>query len=55
MSAIGGTFYATAEAVTGINAGQLRIAGSVVRHAAGPLKGKIHSYLQETAPYWRFA
>lgn len=49
MSAIGGTFYATAEAVTGINAGQLRIVGSVVRHAAGPLKGKIHSYLQETA------
>ena len=49
MSAIGGTFYATAEAVTGINANQLRIVGSVVRHAAGPLKGKIHSYLQETA------
>lgn len=48
MSAIGGTFYATAEAVTGIDAGQLRIVGSLVRHASGPLKGKIHSYLQET-------
>lgn len=48
MSAIGGTFYATSEAITGIDAGQLRIVGSLVRHAAGPLKGKIHSYLQET-------
>lgn len=48
MSEFGGTFYATTEAMSGINAGQLRIVGSVVRHAAGPLRGKIHSYLQET-------
>lgn len=48
MSSFGGTFYATTEAITGISAGQLRIVGSVVRHASGPLKGKIHSYLQET-------
>ncbi len=48
MSDLGGLFYATAEAATGINAGKLRIVGSVVRHASGPLKGKIHSYLQET-------
>ena len=49
MSALGGSFYATAEAMTGINEGRLRIVGSVVRHTAGPLKGKIHSYLQETS------
>ena len=48
MSAVGGFFYATAEAMTGINAGKLRIVGSVVRYSSGPLKGKIHSYLQET-------
>lgn len=48
MSAVGGAFFASAEAMTGISAGQLRIVGSVVRWAAGPLKGKIHSYLQET-------
>lgn len=48
MNAFGGTFYAAAEAVPGISTGQLKIVGSVVRHAAGPMKGKIHSYLQET-------
>lgn len=48
MSDLGGLFVASLEAATGIKAGQLRIVGSVVRHAAGPLKGKIHSYLQET-------
>lgn len=48
MSTVGGYFCATSEAMTGIDAGKLRIAGSVVRHAGGPLKGKIHSYLQET-------
>lgn len=48
MTAFGGTFHATAEAMSGITAGQLRIVGSVVRYAAGPLKGRIHSYLQET-------
>ena len=48
MSAFGGSFYAAAEAVPGISTGQLQIVGSVVRHAAGPMRGKIHSYLQET-------
>lgn len=48
MSDVGGLFVASLEATTGIRAGKLRIVGSVVRHAAGPLKGKIHSYLQET-------
>ena len=48
MTAVGGFFYATTEALTGIKTGNLQIVGSVVRHAAGPLKGKIHSYLQET-------
>ena len=48
MSVVGGFFYATTEALTGIKTGNLQIVGSVVRHAAGPLKGKIHSYLQET-------
>lgn len=48
MSDVGGLFVASLEAATGIKAGKLRIVGSVVRHAAGPLKGKIHSYLQET-------
>ncbi len=48
MSDVGGLFVASLDAATGIKAGKLRIVGSVVRHAAGPLKGKIHSYLQET-------
>ncbi|WP_170001834.1 hypothetical protein [Pseudopontixanthobacter vadosimaris] len=48
MSALGGTFHAAAEAIPGITSGKLQIVGSVVRHASGPLKGKIHSYLQET-------
>lgn len=49
MNPFGGTYYAAAEAIPGISSGQLHIVGSVVRHAAGPLKGKIHSYLQETS------
>lgn len=49
MNVFGGTFYAAAQAIPGISTGQLHIVGSVVRHANGPLKGKIHSYLQETS------
>lgn len=37
-----------ASALTGISEGKLRVIGSVVRHASGPLSGKIHSHLQET-------
>ena len=48
MSTFGGMFRATAEAMSEITAGQLRIVGSTVRYATGPLKGKIRSYLQET-------
>lgn len=48
MSNLGGVFTASFDAAAGIKAGKLRIVGSVVRYAAGPLKGKIHSYLQET-------
>ena len=48
MSAYGGTFSAAADALPGISTGQLHIVGSVVRHASGPHKGKIHSFLQET-------
>lgn len=48
MSDIGGIFVASTDAAVGIHTGALRIVGSVVRHASGPLKGKIHSYLQET-------
>lgn len=48
MNDLGGLFVASVEAATGISAGKLKIVGSVVRHASGPLKGKIHSYLQET-------
>lgn len=48
MNPYGGTFGAAAEALPGISTGQLHIVGSVVRHAAGPMRGQIHSYLQET-------
>lgn len=48
MTNLGGMFTASFDAAAGIKAGNLRIVGSVVRYAAGPLKGKIHSYLQET-------
>ena len=48
MSAYRGTFSAAAEALPGISTGQLHIVGSVVRHATGPRRGQIHSFIQET-------
>lgn len=48
MNELGGMFVAKGLAKAGIESGELHIVGSVVRYAAGPMKGKIHSYLQET-------
>ncbi|MEP3156868.1 MAG: hypothetical protein ABJO64_11165 [Nitratireductor sp.] len=48
MNSLAALYEPTAAAFRGIQAGQLDIVGSVVRHAAGPMKGQIHSFLQET-------
>ncbi|PEQ10304.1 hypothetical protein B2G71_23100 [Novosphingobium sp. PC22D] len=45
----------TIAAQTGIDDGTLRVVGSVVRHVSGPLKGKIHSHLQETGAWGQVA
>jgi hypothetical protein len=51
MNDVAKFLVASIEAQTGISEGTLRIVGSVVRHASGPMKGKIHSYLQETGAW----
>lgn len=48
MTDLGKYMIPAVEAMSGISEGKLRVVGSVVRFAAGPLKGKIHSHLQET-------
>jgi hypothetical protein len=42
-------------AIAGLQNGILHRVGSVVRWASGPMKGKIHSHLQETGLYEQLA